>query len=201
MFELNIVSHFKVQIPSGTIKTCTVRWPTDQEFCDRVHRLKIVRRSLGRGKGITDTPGEHQVNLEFFNRIRVDEDGPVFDAYEATKVIERFDRCSVINVERVGADYRIELDVPGGPVAHVLKIPTQRDAQEYARAATKFIDDRRQLEILVAFEPAATLYEKVMVSTEGYAGAVPITHKHAVVREMLDQIDALASDAEIEVPE
>jgi hypothetical protein len=192
MFDAS--KQFVVKILSGEEKQCTVRYPSDAEWCERAAKQRLVRRLLGRSKSQYEALDSEAVDGELFARIRLDEDGAPFDEAEAAKVIARLERVSVICVERAGNKYRIELVVPGGRTAHLLRIPSQRDVLEYSRASIHVTDGRRQQEIRVSLEPAGRLYDKLAESTEGYAGAVPVIHKSAAISELLAEIDSEAED-------
>jgi len=46
----------------------------------------------------------------------------------------------------------------------------------------------------VSLEPAGRLYDKLIESAEGYAGAMPVIHKSAAISELLAEIDSEAED-------
>lgn len=162
---------FLVKILSGTEKACRVRYPPDEEWCARTRRQKAVRRLLGRGRSQYEVAGTEESDAALLAKIRLDNDGAEFDAAEAAKVIERLERCQVLDIERAGDRFRIEMRVAGGRVAHFLKIPTQKDVLDYGRA-----------------------------SVEGYANpeAVPIVHKDVAVVELLAQVEAFQEEDEPE---
>ncbi len=113
-------------------------------------------------------------------------------------MIEKVERTDRLALDRAGAGYRIEFQIPGATVVHVLKIPTQRQMMDYGDSSVRVIHGRRLQEIHVSLEPAAELYDRILESTEGYAGAVPIIHKAAAVTELIAQLNA---EDEEEAPE
>ena len=183
---------YVIKILSGGEKACRVRFPSYEQWSERTRKQRAVRRMLGRGRTEYEVRNIEDADAELFGAVRLDADGPHFDAAEAGKVIERLERCRVIDVERDGDRFRIAMRVPGGEVLHVLKIPMQQDALDYGRAAVRAIDGRRQQEIRLALEPSADLWAKVCVEVEGYANpdAVPIVHKDVAVVELLAQVEA-----------
>jgi hypothetical protein len=183
---------FIVKILSGGEKVCTVRYPTDEEWCTRTRAQKAIRHILGRGRTQYEVHNAEEADTELFAKIRKDQDGSEFDSAEAAKVVERLERCQVLDAEREGDRFRIEMRVAGGRVVHVLKIPTQKDVLEYGRASVRAVDSRRQQEIRLALEPSADLWTKVCGSVEGYANAegVPIVHKDVAIVELLAQVEA-----------
>jgi hypothetical protein len=187
---------FLVKILSGTEKACTVRYPSDEDWCARTRAQRAIRRLLGRGKSQYEVAGAEEADAELLGKIRLDKDGVELDAAEAAKVIERLERCQVLDAERAGDRFRIEMRVAGGRVVHVLKIATQKDVLDYGRASVRAVDGRRQQEIRLALEPAAELWAKVRVAVEGYANpeTVPIVHKDVAVVELLAQVEALQEE-------
>lgn len=194
----NREAHFDVKIISGEEKVATLRFPTDQELCDRARKLKLVRRNLGRGKTQSEAGNGVELSADLFARIRVDKDGPVFDDSDAAAFIGRLDRCEVSDVEREGNQFRVTMKVPGTTVEHVLKMPTQKDLIDFGRNSMTAIDDRRQSEIRLKLEPSGDLWGRMVVSVEGYEGeghgAVPITHKDAALNEVIAQVQRLEED-------
>ena len=170
---------FVVPILSGGEKQCEVRFPTDEEWCGWARSQRTVRP---------------KINAELFAKIRTDKDGPEFDDAEAGMVIGRIERCTVVNVEREGDNYRIEMKVPGARVTHVLRMPTAKEMQDHERASTSVVAARRSIETRAFLEPSGALYDKLHVSHGGYAGAVPIVHKSAVVSEVIAQLSIEADD-------
>jgi hypothetical protein len=183
-----------VPILSGGEKQCEVRFPTDEEWCSWARAQRTIRRFLGRGKSQSEDVDLPKINAELFAKIRVDKDGPEFDDAEAGMVIGRIERCTVVNLEREGINYRIEMKVPGARVAHVLRMPTAKEMQDHERASTSVVAARRSVETRAFLEPSGALYDKLHVSHEGYAGAVPVVHKSAAVSEVIAQLSIDGDD-------
>jgi len=182
----DVSAEFRIRILSEGEKWCTVRFPTDEEWCERQRRQRTIRQSIGRQKAKYAVVGIEESSLELFRQIRLDDDGPEFNAAEATKVISRLERCEVTDVVREGDKVRIEMAVPGARVSHVLKLPNQADVLAYSRASLTATEGRHgRSELRLSLEPGGELYDKIVVKTEGYAGAVPIVHKDAAVAELL----------------
>lgn len=183
-----------VPILSGGEKQCEVRFPTDEEWGGWARSQRTIRRFLGRGKSQSEDVDLPKINAELFAKIRVDKDGPEFDDAEAGMVIGRIERCTVVNIEREGINYRIEMKVPGARVAHVLRMPTAKEMQDHERASTSVVAARRSVETRAFLEPSGALYDKLHVSHEGYAGAVPVVHKSAAVFEVIAQLSIDGDD-------
>src|SRR5690349_7331258 len=110
MFNVN--KKFVVPVLSGGRKECTVRFPSDTEWCERARKIRSIRRFLGRGKSEAQNLDSDAINLELFERIRQDKDGAPFDAAEASAVLAKLDRSTVEECDREGEGFRIVLKVP-----------------------------------------------------------------------------------------
>jgi hypothetical protein len=53
---------------------------------------------------------------------------------------------------------------------------------------------RRAIETRAFLEPSGALYDKLHISHDGYAGAVPIIHKSAAVSEVIAQLGIEADE-------
>jgi hypothetical protein len=193
--------HFRVPVLSTERKECVLRFPTDEEFCERAAKSKAIRRFLGRGKSQIEVLNHREAAAALFDKIRVDkEGGPTFTAAEAAKAISKIDRCDILSSEREGNTFRIEMQVPGALVLHVFKSPSAEAQAEYADANSKTMDSARFQEFKLRLEPSAALWKECSVETVGYAdpGAVPINHKDTAISELVRMIDAAEEEAEID---
>lgn len=186
---------FVLKILSGGEKICTVRYPTDAEWCERVRKSKTVRTYLGRDKQLVDRSASERADAELLAKIRVDGGEPAFDKAEAYRAMGRLDRAQLLSVERAGDQYRVAMRVPGADVVHILRMPTAGDALEYERSTTKVSETRNRRESAIDLENLAAIYDRLRVSVEGYAGNVPVNHKGAAV---VDVMDAYERDSESE---
>jgi hypothetical protein len=190
----DITKPLVVPILSGGEKRCEVRFPSDDEWCAWARAQRTVRHFLGRGKSQSQEVNVDQINAELFGKIRLDQDGVEFDEAEAGLVIARIERATITTVEREGNNYRIEMKVPGAPVVHVLRMATAKEMQEHERASVSITSGRRSVETRAFLEPGGALYDKLHVSHQGYASAVPIVHKSAAVSEVIAQLAIEADD-------
>lgn len=194
--------------PDGK-KYCDVRYPSDKEWCQRAHRTVSVRKNIG-GDGIrTAIPGIEAVNKELFDAIRKDQDGEPFDEYEATRVIDRLERCIVQDVVKTGVQYEIKMKAfDGSIVTHTLRIPTQRQLMDFGRAAIDIVGRKQAVETRVALEPSAALWKQVVQVYTGYSEpfqendlvrkAVPVTHMDAAINELLARVNSDFEDTDPE---
>jgi hypothetical protein len=179
---------FVVPILSGGEKRCEVRFPSDDEWAAWARSQRTVRNFLGRGKSQSRDLNMEEANVALFEKIRLDKDGPEFDEAEAGMVIGRIERCTITSIERDGNNYVIEMKVPGARVTHVLRMPTAKEMADHDRASVSVVAARRSVETRAFLEPGGELYDKLHVSHEGYAGAVPLNHKSATVSEIVAQL-------------
>ena len=196
---------FEVHILSGGEKAVTLRYPTDEELCERTRRLKTVRRSLGGGRSQFEITNMAEVNADLFSKIRLSQNGhaETFDDAEASRFIDKLLRVDVEDISREGDGFRVDLRVAGGKgglkVAHVLRMPTQKDILEYRRASARSIDGRRHTDIRLSLEPTQALYEKLVARLEGYGETrVPVHHKDAVILEIVQQMETDSDDLDPE---
>jgi hypothetical protein len=200
VFRLNAVKAFTVKIMSGEEKQCKVRFPTDAEWCERTRKVKVLRTNIGRDQYISDVTGQLDADAALLEKIRVDKDGVAFDPAEASRVITQLDSVRVESVERQGTSFQVILSVFGGETTVTLRCPTLRQSSEFEQRSMHFISGRRSQEWRSNLEPAGELFDALHISNAEYAGAIPITHKYATVREVLDRCEEVASEG-IELPE
>jgi hypothetical protein len=185
-----------IRVPNPP-KTAHLRLPTNQELLDRLAQQKSIRRTIGRRKSQTEFVPNPKADLDLFNQIRLDKEGPEFDEFEAGNAISKLTYCDVTDCERAGDEYRVTLKTPFGVTLHTVKIPTQRDITIYRRTVVSSTDlPHGQEELRYRIEPAVELYESVVRKIEGYAESfkpadVPPHHKSAVVVELVQAIDDL----------
>ena len=187
------IKEYRIRIASGGIKECVLRFPTNAELCERARKQRALRFNLGRGKSKYDPGNVLKVDGEFFAKIRIDKDGQPFTDTESAKALSKIEDARVEDVQRDGDAYRVEMAVPGGHVAHTLRIPLQDDVVEYGRSASPpSIDTSRSSEIRVRLEPALKLWEKIKVDVSGYASdvEVPVIHMDAAIVAVLNQVEA-----------
>ena len=115
----------------------------------------------------------------------------------ATKLSPSPRPCSGPGAVPEGINYRIEMKVPGARVVHVLRMPTAKEMQDHERASTSVVAARRSIETRAFLEPSGALYDKLHISHDGYAGAVPIVHKSAAVSEVIAKL-AIEADEDPE---
>jgi len=181
----------------GGLKTVRVRFPSDEEWIERQRRRKVSIKQLGRGASETIIPGSEDLDAALVAKIRLEET-PEVDPFEAMKIIEHLGLAEVDDVVPEGDSFRVTLRVLGATTTHLLKMPSAKDVFEYRRGFARVLDlphGRQELTINIA--PAAVLYKKLVTTTEGYVGEVPIIHQAVAVKAAIDAMDtAFAEDRE-----
>jgi hypothetical protein len=85
----------------------------------------------------------------------------------------------------------VTLRVLGGTVTHLLKMPSAKDVFDYRRGFARVLDlPYNRQELIINLAPAAALYKKLVESTEGYTGEVPIIHQAVAVKAAIDALDS-----------
>ena len=181
-----------LRTPDG-VKTIRVRFPTDEEWIERQRKRKVIVKQLGRGVSETTIPDSQDVDGALLAKIRVGEDeGPGVDPFEASRVIEQLSQAEVDDVASIGDGFRVTLRVLGGTVSHELRMPSAKDVFEYRRGFARVLDlPYNRQELLINLAPAATLFKKLIQSSEGYVGDVPIIHQAVAVKAAIDALDAV----------
>lgn len=189
---------FIVPLQSAGRKACKVRFPTDTEWCARARKQRSIRRFLGRGKSQAQAVNTSGVDVDLFERIRSDKDGPDFTPAEAAAVLAKLERATVEDCEREGDHLRLTLRVPGAVTEHLVRTPTIDEMDAHEAASVSVVGERRQQEIRGFLEPSGELYDAIVKGVQGYDGRVPIVHKCAIVGEVLSQVAMAEEEA---VPE
>jgi len=179
----------------GGVKTVRVRFPSDDEWIERQRRRKVVIKQLGRGISETIVGNGEDVDAALVAKIRSDP-APEIDAFEAVKVVEQLSTAEVDDVVAEGDSFRVTTRVLGGSTTHVLNMPSAKDVFDYRRGFARVLDlpfGKQELTINIA--PAGVLYKKLVLSSLGYAGDVPIIHQAVAVKAAIDAMDnAFAED-------
>jgi hypothetical protein len=158
------------------VKTVRVRFPSDDEWIGRQRRRKVLVKQLGRGVSETTVANGEDVDATLVAKIRAGDD-PEVDAFEAMKVVEQLSLAEVDDVVPDGDTFKVTLRVLGATTAHLLKMPSAKDVFEYRRGFARLLDlPFGRQEVTINIGSAAALYKKLITTTEGYAGDVPIIH-------------------------
>lgn len=189
---------FQVRIKSGGTKTAILSWPTDEQWCERTRKQRIVRRMMGGAMSEPEWPDREKVNAELFAAVRID--GDPHDEYEAVLSLERLERADLVSVDDIGGDvFEIIVAVHGGvETTHRLRIPTARESARYESKRVSRMDKGRESITRVSLEPVGELYDACVKSFTGYAEGQqpPIVHKVKAVFALLQALEDDEPDPE-----
>jgi hypothetical protein len=173
------------------VKPVRVRFPTDEEWIDRQKKRKVIVKQLGRGVSETTIPDSADADAALLAKIRLpEENAPEVDAFEASRIMEQLSQADVDDVVQEGDAFRVTLRVLGGTVSHVLRMPSAKDVFEYRRGFARVLDlPYNRQELIINLAPAATLFKKLLESSEGYSGEVPIIHQAVAAKAAIDALD------------
>jgi len=194
MFDTN--KPFTINILSGGEKHCECSFPSDQQWSELAKKRKSVRRKTGRGLSDWEEPGREQAELDLLIAIGKPGTAEQFDKFEASKMIGLLSRAEVLETEREGDGFRVELKVFGGTVSHTVGIPTMEDRFRYDREVSKITNGERRVELYVNLTPCAEIWDRLRVNISGYGdgSAVPIIHKAAALSGVISKLQELESD-------
>ena len=114
-------------------------------------------------------------------------------------MVEQLSTAEVDDVVSEGDSFRVTTRVLGGSTTHILNMPSAKDVFDYRRGFARVLDlPFGKQELTINISPAGVLYKKLVVSTEGYAGDVPIIHQAIAVKAAIDAMDnAFAEDRDV----
>jgi hypothetical protein len=81
------------------------------------------------------------------------------------------------------------------PTTHTLRIPSVKEMMDYERMRSAVVFGKFGQEIKINFSAASDLYDKLKVSTEGYANDIPVPHKAEAVAALIQQIQREQDEA------
>ena len=107
------------------------------------------------------------------------------------KVVEQSATCDVDYVALAGDAFLVTLLVLGATTTVFLKMPSAKDVNQYRRGFARVLDlPFNRQELTINLRAAGDLFKKLLDSTEGYAGDVPIIHQTVAVKAAIDALDA-----------
>jgi hypothetical protein len=192
MFDAKQPITIQLRTPDG-VKPVRVRFPSDEEWIERQKKRKVIVKQLGRGVSETTIPDSAEADAALLARIRApEENAPEVDAFEASRIIEQLSQADVDDVVQVGDGFRVTMRVIGGTVSHVLRMPSAKDVFEYRRGFARVLDlPYNRQELIINLAPAAALFKKLLESSEGYSGDVPVIHQAVAVKAAIDAVDGV----------
>jgi hypothetical protein len=180
---------FVVKVPNPP-KQALLRLPTSAEMIAYRDGQKTVRRSLGRGDSQSEPVVNEKADLDLFKALRVDVDGPEFDAAEARSILGKFLAIRISKCEREGDRYVITLWTPFGETKHELGIPTAKQLAQFNPVTSRDLRHGAE-ELKYRTQSGVDLYDGCSASSTGYAPGteVPANHKFSVASELSQALD------------
>lgn len=190
VFDLNQPIKAKVVRPEGDA-IIEIKFPSDEQWIERSRRRKIKSRNLGNGKVQSIPQGPDPHDAELVNSLRIEGCAVEVDMYEAKRIL---DKISMATFEeepsREGANLRIPMKALGVGTVHFLRVPTERDRNDFMELAGVPGVSHGNIDIYgFNLGGAAVVYDKLKQNAHGYAGAVPVVHKLAIINAAFEFID------------
>jgi hypothetical protein len=189
------VNGYPVQIQNPH-KLCVLRLPLPAELVKYLNAQKTITVSLPGGATETMDPDTPQADENLFTALRIDKAGEPFDEAEMAHAINKITTIRIDDISREDDNYTVLLSAVGGQTTHVISIPLHRDQAEFRRLVYRpknlpggKVEQRFPIEVPVK------LYDKILVSSSGYAEGVPVPphHKRAVVNALMSELNKLDS--------
>lgn len=184
-----------VKLPPDGARIVRLRFPTDDETADRQRKRKAIVKNLGRGRSETMIPAGEEGDLAFLALLRTDDGTPDVDAAEAEYVVQQILQCEVIDVTPQPEGYRVALAVLGVDTAAILKGPYLGDVRDFRKSYARPMDMQYGTrEITINLRAAGELFRKLFISSENYAGDVPLAHQAAMVLAVIEAGERVAQE-------
>ena len=183
-------------------ETIRVRYPSDRQWTDRARKHPNTRRVMGKSIE-TEYPTTYEFDAAIYSALRIE--GPEsLDGADAARIIDALDRCQIEDVNPAGAGYEFVARVFGvdreqldgkARTVHTLRMPTQRQVDTFFRDSGRSRIEGKTVIETFSLDPGGLLYDACVISTIGYAGAVPLNHKAAIAAHLATRA---GEDAEVE---
>jgi hypothetical protein len=182
-FDIKKQITIKINTAEG-VKEISLRFPTDEELCDRQRKRKVISKDLGRGMSQSKVPNAEAIDGELLKKIRVDDGVVQVDDYEAVFVIDQILSADVDDIQSEDNGYRVFLRVPGGTITeHLMQMPGARDVVKYGREFVSALDGPYGQQIItVNLSASKDYYSRLAKQSKGYVGEIPIHHKAEVIK-------------------
>lgn len=181
--------------PTG-IKTAVMSWPTDAQWIYRQKAKKVVIQNLGRGQTKTDQKQADKESLVIYGEC-TEAGSATLTEEEANLLLDNLSATTPLRVDREGNQYLIDLAVPGATASFVFRIPTVRQFRNYDQARVKQISSRFGTQTFeVCLEPAADLFDAILISSNYPDSKIPIIHKAAAIDALIEDIKGTVEGAQ-----
>jgi hypothetical protein len=193
-FSIDNEFAFSLRLDSGPTAV-VVRFPTDTEWTQHAAGCRTIFKTLGRGKSETEVDNA-KADHALYNAVRID-GAPDLDAVEAGRIIELLGAFEIRDCRQEGDVYAIEATIHAQEVVIRLKAPTTKAVLEYRKRAFQLISlPHGRTQMISRLSEASALFDRCVVSAEGYDGPISILHKDRALRAMIDYIETEVDGSE-----
>lgn len=190
LFDTNALFKFPITLPEGK-KLVTLKFPTDQQICDRQRARKITIIQYGANETETKSPESPDEDLKLLQELIQPPIVTCLDGYDAGRIIESITGCSALDPAEDGIAYKVQLLTYGGLITtHKVGIPSGAQKARFNRFFTSTREQGKIQKITINLDAGSDLYAALSGSAEGYAAEIPVTHKVAVVKAVIDKCEA-----------
>jgi hypothetical protein len=189
MFNSTNEYSFALRLEASGLTQVPVRFPSDEAWITHSAGCKTFFQSLGRGASTT-TVETAKADLGLYQAIRC-ADAPDLEATEAGRIVELLKTFDVRSIDQEGDEFVITAAIHGAEVVLRLKAPTTRAVMDYRRAAFRLISlPHGRSQMTTKIQEAAPLFDKCLVSAEGYEGPIPVIHKERALSALIEHIES-----------
>jgi hypothetical protein len=189
MFDIESPIEFPVfRTASAGPASVVVRWPTDEEWTANRRQRKVMMQSLGRGVNEQIPVDSGAADLKLYELIKLN-GAPPLTGGEATRVVDAIAACDILGVDLGAADADVQLQIITGGARHFLKVPTIDQVTAMQKTTRMLNLQYGRFELRANIEASARLWDACLLKVEGYAGSVPIIHKDAAIRAVIQAIE------------
>lgn len=205
MLKTNETITFTIRRGTKPPVDVTLRWPTDEEWIRR-NRATVSRvRLLADGSQESepaDADAQADADAALFRAICKAPDPASLHEDYALVSVQVLDTGAIQSCSRSGDHFEVTfaaLGVWGVPTVrtlHVLREPTKRQQMSYGgvrgrnRIRGGVIETRADMAI------AGTIYDALVITTDGIEGPVPIHHKFAILGAIMAAVEAEEAEQE-----
>lgn len=193
-FSIQNEFSFSLRLESGPASV-VVRFPNDEEWSRHAATCRTIFKNLGRGKSETEVDSA-KADHALYNAVRVD-GSPDLDAVEAGRIIELLGAFDIRDCRQEGDAYVVDAMIHAQAVSIRLKAPTTKAVLDYRKRAFQLISlPHGRTQMISRISESAALFDRCLVSAEGYDGPIPILHKDRALRAVIDYIETEVDGSE-----
>ncbi len=168
---------FSIVLLSG--QTVQGTWPNDELWIERNRRRRLIQRSV-KGETTHDVENGDEADLELFRAVVGD--AQFSDAAEASLAVEQLAEANVMDIQREGDAFEIELSTFLGTKSIELKRPTAAQVKKYRSFVTPVDLAHGRTLLRTNLSIPAAIFEEL-----GGEKTLPIIHKVAACSAVINE--------------